>query len=159
MTVRELVECATFVKNVEIVIRTIGESSKWIQGYRIGKDAKIYPYEYRAEVREKNPHKTETLKPGEEADVIHSQELPLKVIAVDPQKMPDAIADLEVRWYQPRHLFKLHKEQLTSNDFDLDIVAYPPKVAKELKKPIQDKASSELEGQMSLDDFYTKEKI
>ena len=90
MTIKELVECATFVQNVEIVIRTTGLSSTWIQGYRIGPKAKIYPYEYRVEERERRPHKTETLKPGEEADVIHSQELPLKVIAVDPKRMPEA---------------------------------------------------------------------
>lgn len=158
MTIKELVECATFVQNVEIVIRTTGLSSTWIQGYRIGPKAKIYPYEYRVEERERRPHKTETLKPGEEADVIHSQELPLKVIAVDPKRMPEAIANLKVRWYQPRHLYKLHGEQLTHNDFDLDIVAYPPDTAEELKlKP--EKAADEIEGQMNLEQFYTTEHV
>ena len=159
MTVRELIEPATFVQNVEIVIRTTGQSSTWIQGFRIGPMAKIYPYEYRAEVREKKPHPTETLKPGEEVDILHFDDLPMKVISVDPNKMPDAIASLQVRWYQPRHLYKLHGEQLTSNFFDLDIVAYPPEVAEELKAPKSDKASEDIEGQMSLEDFYTKEKI
>ena len=162
MTVRDLVEHATFVKNVEIVIRTTGESAKWIQGYRIGAQAKIYPYESRAEVRcaASQPHKTEFLKPGEEADIKHSDDpkLPMKVIAVEPSKMPKNIADLEVRWYQPRHLWQLHGEQLTHNDFDLDIVCYPPDRIPDPKQK-DDKQSEDIDGQLSLDEFFEKEQI
>lgn len=159
MTVRDLVEHATFVKNVEIVIRTTGESSRWIQGYRIGKDAKIYPYESRVEQRS-SYHKIINLKPGEEADIKHANnpQLPMKVIAVEPSKMPKDIADLEVRWYQPRHLWQLHGEQLTNNDFDLDIVCYPPDRIPELKQK-DDKQSEDIDGQLSLDEFFEKEQI
>jgi hypothetical protein len=50
MTVKELIDVSPSCDIVEIVIRNEG---KWVQGYRVGKNAQIYPCEYSVEALEK----------------------------------------------------------------------------------------------------------
>ena len=154
MTVRELIECAYFVKNVEIEVRDKG---KWIQGYRIGPDAAIYIYEECAEYQElRGKFGTDRykLKPEEEADVYKQRhELPMKVMCIDPRKAPKKILDLRVTYYQPRHIPSFHGEALTHNDFDLNIVVYPPEEGKPLEPEPKDK-QDDIDGQLILDDFF-----
>lgn len=160
MTVRELIECSYFVKNVEIEVR---DNGKWIQGYRIGRDAEIYIYEECAEYQEYRgrfgiaPYK---LKPGEEADVFKwTRELPMKIMCIDPKKAPKKVLDLRVNHYQPRHIPYFHGDSLTHNDFDLNIVAYPPEEGKLLEPEPKEAKKDDIDGQLCLDEFFEKEQI
>ena len=134
MTLKELLDAATFCDLAEIIIRTSGRG-RWIQGYRIGKDAKIYPSEVTAEIQEARGLKVEysthsiNLKENEIVDVNHSaimDKLPMRVICKDCRKgLPKELWNLKVCDFQPRHIPTFHKEQLTHNDFALEINCYP----------------------------------
>ena len=162
MTIRDLVEHSLFVKNMEIVVRENG-GGLWLYGFRIGKDAKIYPYEACAEHREdRGQFGTDgcKLKEGEVVDVKrwNWQTKPIKVMCIDPKKAPKEILDLEVKEYQPRHIPSLHGEALTHNDFDLEIDCYPPEQQEKLAmysetKELEQKDDDQLAGQMSIEDF------
>lgn len=162
MTVRELIEAAPFCDTLEIVVRERGHG-KWIQGYRIGKNVEIYPCECRAEIREGNiigrvlreiGEKKPPLKDGEEKDIFCSMNLKMKVIKKDVVYLPDNVAQLQVCSFQPRHIPGYHKEQLTHNDFKLDICAYPEGWELEKEQPeTKDNVSKRIPGQMNLLDF------
>ena len=162
MTVRDLVECSLFLKNMEIVVRENG-GGKWLQGFRIGKDASIYPLEACAEHREERGlFGTDyyKLKEGETVEVKRWtwQTVPIKVMCIEPKKAPKEILDLVVKDYQPRHIPSLHGEALTHNDFDLDIDCYPPDQAEKLAvfrevQEIEKKDDDQLAGQMNIEDF------
>lgn len=164
MTVQELLDCMPNCNLVEIVIRKTGHG-QWIQGYRIGKEAKIYPAEVNAEIREIKGLKEYTsprvdLNEGEIVDVERGFHLPMKVICKDCHKLPDHIGGLEVCSALPRHVPFFHKDALTHNDFALDINCYPdgfiPEKIIEAKETPQIRS---LEGQMCIEDFYGKEFI
>lgn len=162
MTVKELVEAAPFCDTLEIVVREHG-SGKWIQGYRIGKNVEIYPYECRAEIREGNivgrvfseiGKKKPPLKDGEEKDIFHSMNLKMKVIKKDVVHLPDNVAQLQVCSFQPRHIPGYHKEPMTHNDFKLDIRAYPEGWVPEKEQPkTKDNDGDQIPGQMNILDF------
>lgn len=134
MTVKELLDAATFCDLAEIVIRNSGRG-RWIQGYRIGKDAKIYPSEVTAEIQEARGLKVEytthtiSLKENEIVDIDHAgiiDKIPMRVICKDCRKgLPKELWNLKVCDFQPRHIPTFHKEQLTHNDFALEINCYP----------------------------------
>lgn len=155
MTVKELYEHAPFCDTLEIVIREHGHG-KWLQGYRIGKNVKIFPSELTAEIRERKnieQYKSPSvyLEPDEEVDVKRGHDLPIKVICKDISRTPEQIGNLIVCSYLPRHVPVLHKDALTHNDFELEINAFPPdyEIPTEEKKP----QSEEIEGQMNLEDW------
>lgn len=164
MTVQELLDVMYECDLVEIVIRKTGHG-QWIQGYRIGKEAVIYPSEVTAEIREmkgikeyKSPEVC--LEDGEIIDCRVGFHLPMKVICKDCHKLPDHIGRLEVCSALPRHVPSFHQNQLTHNEFKLDINCYPDGFiperfveAREVKK-ISDKMN-----QLSFDDFYGKDLI
>lgn len=152
MTVGELVEAGFFCENIEVVVRKNG-TGNWIQGYRVGKDACIYPSEQRAEVREIKYFNTgiERLKNGQEVDIKKGYGLPMKVIAKSVEKLPEYIRKLQVAHYQPRHIHSIHGDALTHNSFDLDISCYPEGWEKEEIKV--EKKADVIEGQMNILDF------
>ena len=159
MTVRDLVECAYFVKNIQIIIRENG-GGRWFQGFRIGKDAMLYKYEHCAEHREqRGMFGTDLykLKDGEILDTTTVYNLPMKVMCIEPKKAPKEVLDLVVHHYQPRHIPSFHGEALTHNDFDLNIDCFPPERQEKLaeyREIVEDKVDGEqIAGQMSIEDF------
>lgn len=127
MNVGELIEvCGEDLKNIEVVVR---DNGKWVQGYRIGKDAEVYPYEKRVELIEAgikdDYHKTIRLKKEQIADVLKIGGLKMKVIAKRVSNAPDYVKALQVEYIIPRHIREIHGEQLFHNAFDLDITCYP----------------------------------
>lgn len=167
MTVRELIEAGTFCDSAEIVVREDGHG-KWIQGYRIGKGIKMFPCEHTIEFQETIDKKGKVhkygkhidgrqapwLTTGEIRDVYHSINLPMKLIKKDVDKLPDIVANLQVCSFQPRHIPSFHQEQLTHNEFCLEINCYPAGFCPELvDEKLKDKASNEMEGQLSLLDM------
>ena len=158
MTVKELVDAAIFCDVVEIVIRENGGHGKWLQGYRIGKEAKIYPSELTREVREimeieSYESKTYNCKPGEVLPVFKGNNLPMKVICKDVKKIPEEIGNLEVADFIPRKVYPIHMNSLTSNNHELEINCYPADVIPD--KFIESKVvePEQLEGQMSIEQF------
>ena len=161
MTVRELVEGAPFLKNIQVIVRKNGDSS-WIQGFRIGPDAKIYKREYRVEEREHNLISLERdykLKEGEVIDITQEHfwsehPCPMKVMCVSPTRAPKDVLDLVVCDYLPRHF-----SEYDALDFDLDIDCYPPEHQEKLavyRKVKEDTNTDEqLKGQIWLDKSYT----
>ncbi len=133
MTVKELLDAAIFCDLTEIIVRQDG-GGKWIRGYRIGKDAKIYPGEVTAEMREARnikeyPSPAIKLKENEVIEFCKPgilKELPMKVICKDCRaSLPEDVGRLKVKRFQPRHVPSFHKNQLTHNDYELEIDCYP----------------------------------
>ena len=158
MTVRDLIECAPYLRNIEIIIREKG-NGQWIQGFRIGPDAKIYKNEFCAEFKEimSIDRQDYKLKEGESYDISRFyQKMPMKVICVDPRRTPENILELNVCDYLPRWISLYHGDLATHNDFDLEINCYPPEqpmkisVRKEVDTINED---DQLAGQMSIEDF------
>ena len=129
MTVGELIEVfGDNLKNIEVVIRENGDS-KYIQGYRVGEHAEIYPYEKRVELIEAgikdDYHKQVRLRHGAIKDVLQIGGLKMKVIAKKVKNAPEYIKELEICHAIPRRIYQLHGEQLINNTFDLEINCYP----------------------------------
>ena len=164
MTVQELLDTMPACDLVEIVVRKTGHG-QWIQGYRIGKEAKVYPAEVTAEIRELkglNEYKSPPvyLEKDEIIDCKVGFNLPMKVICKDCHKLPEHIGKLEVCSVLPRHVPYFHKNALTHNDFALDINCYPDGFIPEKYIVAKETAQiSSLEGQMSIEDFYGSEVI
>lgn len=160
MTVKELLEVCPSCDLVEIVIRAEG-SGKWIQGFRIGKDAAVFPAEITKEVIEKlrlerNHRGTAYLEEGEEIEFRKlGAQLPMKVICQDVKKLPEHIANLRVCWAQPRTIPRLHPDPLTDNRFSFDISCFPDGY----EEPEEEgKKDTQLVGQMSLADIVGGER-
>jgi len=154
MTVKELIEVSPYCDLVEVVVREKG-CGKWLQGYRIGKEAKLYPANITNEIKEqlhlKSRLRAVSLEPGQELNCF-SYQLPLKVIFKSVSRIPDSIGNLIIYSVQPRNIPQLHGEALTHNDFMYDINCYPDGFipeSDEKEKP----QSSQLEGQMEIMDF------
>jgi len=161
MTVKELIDAAIFCDVAEIVIRENGGHGKWIQGYRIGKNAKVYPSELTMEVRELMSLKsyqssTYNCKEGEILDIKHSACLPMKVICKDVHKLPEAVGALEVADFIPRHVPHLHNNALVSNNHELEINCYPVKVIPDKFVECKVTQPDQLEGQLSIEDIFTE---
>ena len=157
MTVQELMDVMPYCDLLEIVVRQTGHG-KWIQGYRIGKDAKIYPSEYTVEEWEKRSfrsyeRKVVHLEEGAEVDIRHGYDLPMKVICKDCHRLPENVGRLEVCSVLPRHVPQFHKEALTHNDHSLDVSCYPDNYVPEKYIPCKDVTVKGIEGQMSLFDL------
>lgn len=168
MTVRDLVKCAGgFLQNLDVEIR---DNGKWVYGYRIGLDAQIYyaeKCESLADRRGQFGVGNCNLQPGEVVEVIKwpPADCPARVMCIKPTKAPAEVLDLEVNYYLPRHT------SATDNNFDLDVVCYLPdlmiasekvkawiiKNHSEVKQPKE--TTEDIDGQMSLDQFYQTEKI
>jgi hypothetical protein len=85
MTVQELMDAMPYCDLLEVVVRQTGHG-KWVQGYRIGKEAKIFPSEYTIEEWEKHTFRkygVKFLEEGQEVDIRHGYDLPMKVICKD----------------------------------------------------------------------------
>lgn len=166
MTVGELVAAAPFCNAVEVVVRENG-TGEWIQGYRISKYEEMYKCEFTVEFQEAilkdgtkhkygihvNGNNQTKMTQGEIRDVYHGCKLPMKIIKKPVEKMPDNVAQLQVSYFQPRHIPSFHGEQATHNDFELDICAYPEGWKPE--KPDKSKIEQEqqLPGQTDIFDF------
>lgn len=161
MTVKELVDAAIFCDVVEIVIRENGGHGKWIQGYRIGKEAKVYPSELTMEIRElmgleSYKSKTYYCKTGEVLDVNRAAALPMKVICKDVRKMPEEIGNLEVASFIPRHVPYIHRDSLVSNAHEMEIDCYPADVIPDKFIECKVVQTEQLEGQMSIEDLMER---
>lgn len=158
MTVKELIDVSPFCNLVEVVIREKGYG-RWIQGYRVGKEAKLYPLNISEEIKEQfhlNTYLRQVpLKPGQEVDCFEGGKLPIKVICKDVTKIPDSIGALTVSSVLPRHVPQFHKEALTHNDFMYDINCYPDGFIPEPEKK-EKPQGIQLEGQMEITDFLSK---
>lgn len=155
MTVKELIAVSPFCDFVQIVVRNHG-CGRWIQGYRIGKEAKLYPVNCTREILEKynlQSHQRQTipLNEGDEIDCEHGRGLPMKVICKDVSKIPDNVANLTVAFVQPRHIPEIHREQLTHNNYEYDIDCFPDSYVPEPKEK-QEKTET-LDGQMTFDEW------
>lgn len=166
MTIRELVECAPDLEGMEIVVRENG-GGRWFQGYRISKNARLYPADMTIEHRELHPWLDEqerlrhgvSVPSGEIVDVQHGwagNPLPIKVMCIDPRKAPKEILDLEVKWYLPRNIPSIHGNKLFHNEFSLEINCYPPERQEKLAdycEVNESKIDDQLDGQMSIEEF------
>jgi len=162
MTVQELMDVMPYCNLLEIVVRKTGHG-QWIQGYRIGKEAKVFPSEQTVEEWEShsfrsNDHRIIHLKKGQEIDIGKGYNLPMKVICKDCHKLPEHIGSLEVCSVQPRHIPQFHKEALTHNDFALNVNCCPDNYVPEKhisSKDVTTKAieSEQIAGQISLFDY------
>lgn len=161
MTLQELMDIAPDCDLIEVVVRKDGHG-QWVQGYRVGKDAKIYPSEITAEIRELKGLKEyrETLhdvrlSAGEvvKFNKAYSNSCPMTVICKDCHKLPTEIGKLEVCMMLPRHVPSFHKEQLTHNDFALDIWCYPPEHIPQVEVKEVKQETEQLEGQLSIFDL------
>lgn len=162
MKVIDLVKGAHgMLTDMEVIIRDHG---KWVYGYRIGENAAIYRCEHCAEYQELRGQfgvNWLQLKPGQSAEVTNWGSIKTKVICCEVSKAPKEVLELEVNYYQPRHIPEFHKEQLTHNDFAMEIVCYPPDNLDQVNARIEaaQKKDDGMEGQMSLDQFYETEEI
>lgn len=154
MTVQELMDAMPYCDLLEVVVRQTGHG-KWVQGYRIGKEAKIFPSEYTIEEWEKHTfrkYSVKFLEEGQEVDIRHGYDLPMKVICKDCHRLPGNIARLEVCSALPRHVPVFHKDALTHNAFALEVDCYPdgfiPERAIESKEIV-----NEIDGQMDIMDL------
>ena len=156
MTVQELMDVMSFCDLLEVVVRKTGHG-QWVQGYRIGKEAKIFPSEQTAEMRESRglksyENKTIYLEEGTEVDIKRGFDLPMKVICKDCHKLPEYIGNLEVCDALPRNVPQFHGDNLTHNSFALDVDCYPDNYTPE--KYIPSKVTEEIEdNQMSIFDL------
>ena len=157
MTVQELMDAMPWCDLLEVVVRQNGHG-KWVQGYRIGKDAKIFPSEYTVEeienkqFRSYNP-RTIDLEEGTEVDVRHGFDLPMKVICKDCHKLPENVGRLEVCDIIPRHVPSFHKDALTHNNHSLEVNCYPDNYVAERYIPSKDVTVKGIEGQMSMEEW------
>lgn len=157
MTVKELIDVSSFCDLVEVVVRKHGHG-RWVQGYVIGKNAKLCPYNWTAELRERynvRYNQTVYLNDGDEVDCIAgSPELPMKVICKDVRKIPDYIGNLTVCEVQPRNIPQIHRDGLTHNDFAYDIDCFPDGYAPEPEEKKAAEEDKQLEGQMDIMDWW-----
>jgi len=161
MTVQELMNVMPCCDLLEVVVRQTGHG-KWIQGYRIGKDAKIYPSEYTVEEWEKRSFRSydrriQHLEEGTEVDIRHGFDLPMKVICKDCHKLPENVGRLEVCDVLPRNVPSFHKEALTHNNHSLDVNCYPDSYMPERYIPSKDVTIKGIEGQMNLEDWMNEQ--
>lgn len=160
MTVQELMDVMFNCDLIEVVVRQTG-FGKWIQGYRVGKDARIFPSEYTVEEWEKRnfmsyERRTVHLEEGAEVDIRHGFDLPMKVICKDCHKLPEYIGRLEVSHVIPRNVPRFHKDPLTHNNHSLEVVCYPDNYVPEKyieSKDVTTKKLNGYEGQISIDDW------
>lgn len=159
MTVKELIDVSPFCDLVEIVVRAHGHGT-WVQGYRVGINAKLYPVNLSTKLREKYHLKsyqssTIYLEEGQEIDCTQGPHLPMKVICKKVTQIPDYIGKLTICDIQPRHIPEIHKDALTHNDFAYEIDCFPdgytPESENEKEKAI--KENKEIDGQLSIDEW------
>lgn len=156
MKVRDLLEVSPFCDTIEVVIRKEGHGM-WLQGFRVSKNAKVYPVEQSREFIEMRGLKSYELhalplKENEEVDTERPNGLKMKIICKEPRQAPNEILNLDICSVQPRYIPLYHKEALTHNEFSYDIDCYPP--AYEIEH-IETKAieQKQLEGQTNIFDF------
>lgn len=146
MTVQELIDVSPWLEAVEVIVRTNGES-KWLYGFRIGKDVRIYPSEQGAEARELRQLKEYTPYPNKQivvlkdGDIVNvapahdllGNKLTLKVICRDVhRKLPAEIGTLEICKVLPRRVPGY--SQLTQIEHTYEINCYPPEDTKKLER-------------------------
>lgn len=175
MTVRDLVKCSRgLIKTLYVEVR---DNGKWVYGYRISENAQVY-YSEKCEGFEERRGQFGSgafrLKSGEVAEVYKwpPAECPTRVMCIKPEDAPEEVMELKVNYYIPRDT------SMTKNDFKLDVVCYLPDLmiapdkikawmrnnhssadflSKKLNLP--EEADEDIMGQMTLDQFYEKEKI
>lgn len=163
MKIRELIEVSPNCDVIEVVVRENGHG-KWIQGYMIGKNIDFYPAFQRKDVIEdRQNNRKRHLKDGQEVDGEHGMRLPMKLIKKNVTSAPDYIMNLEISHIQPRHIPCYHKDQLTHNDFQYDVSAYPDGWNPNIKEnddnikrnndDVKQKIDVQLDGQMDITDF------
>lgn len=148
MTVKELIDVSFACDLVEIVVREEG-FGRWIQGYRIGKNAKLFPVEITKEVLEKykleqGARRVIPLNEGQEIDCTHAINLPMKVICKDVKRIPDYIGNLKVSHVIPRRVPRLHNRPMETNDHAYEIDCFPNGYVEPVEEPKQEK---DMEGQ------------
>lgn len=152
MTVKELIDVSPFCDLVEVVIREHGHG-KWVQGYTVGKNAKLSPCHWTKELREKykaSYNQTVYLEDGAEEDAqMGNRGLPMKILCRDVRKLPDYIGNLIICDVQPRNIPEIHKNGLTHNDFSYDIDCFPDGY----EPPKEEKEEPMMEGQLSVEDL------
>jgi len=156
MKVRDLLEVSPSCDTIEVVIRKEGHGM-WLQGFRVSKNAKVYPVEQSREFIEMRGLKSYELhalplKENEEVDTERPNGLKMKIICKDPIKAPAEILNLEIAHIQPRWVPHYHKEQLTHNEYCYDLDCFPPsyQITHVETKEIEQK---QLEGQTNIFDF------
>lgn len=158
MTVQELMDAMPFCDLLEVVVRQTGHG-RWIQGYRVGKEAKIYPSEYTVEEWENRSlisHERKVRYPedGTEVDIRHSFDLPMKVICKDCHKLPDNVGRLEVCDIIPRYVPQFHRDGLTHNNHSLEVNCYPDNYIPERFIPSKDVTAKRIDDdQMTFEDL------
>ena len=157
MTVQELMDAMPLCDLLEVVVRQTGHG-KWIQGYRIGKEAKIFPSEYTVEEIESRQfrsyeRRTFYLEENQEVDIRHGYDLSMKVICKECHKLPENVGRLEVCDIVPRHVPSFHKDALTHNNHSLEVNCYPDNYMPERYIPSKDVTVKGIEGQMSMEEW------
>lgn len=167
MTVRDLVIGAgDNLEGIQVRVRENG-GGKWIHGFRISPNERLYPLICRIEYEEKFPwiEKTTFRGNGYNCPVpkgvhltVHEDlsDYPIEIMAIEPKKAPKTVLDLEVKSYLPRNIPTVHGQRLFNNEYTLEIDAFPPEQMEKLAvyKEVDDKqVDDQLAGQMSIEDF------
>lgn len=167
MTVRDLVQGAGYdLEGLQIRVRENG-GGKWIHGYRISQNARLYPITSRIEYREKYPwiEKNTFRGNGYNCPVPEGVKLtiyedfkdyPIEVMCIEPKKAPKQVLDLEVKYFLPRNVPAIHGDRFTSNKYSLEIDAFAPEQREKLAvyREVEDKqVDDQLAGQMTIEDF------
>lgn len=174
MTVQELIDVSPWLEAIEVIVRQNGES-KWLYGFRIGKNVHIYPSEQGAEARELRQLKEYTPYPNKQVVVLKDGDivnvspahdswgktLTLKVMCRNVHgKIPEEIGNLQICKILPRRVPGY--SQLTDIGHTYEINCYPPEETKKFERMArvtetrqQASKPSEIEdsGQMTLEDL------
>lgn len=163
MTVKDLVIAGgENLEGLQIMVRENG-GGKWIHGYRISENERLYPAVAKVENQEAFPWINKKdygfncpIPKGTELRVYEEMrdKLPIDILCVPPKKAPKKVLELEVKSYLPRNIPTIHGESLFNNGFALEIDCYPPEQLEKLVivKEVAE-ISDQLEGQMSIEEF------
>ena len=170
MTVGELIKVSPWCELIEVVIRVNG-CGKWIYGYRIGKDVKIYPSEVSAEVKELRslkeytPYGNKRIVKPHDGDVYEigkefAGTMKIKVICVDiRRRLPKEVADLEVYEVKPgkvRMESKIGDWNSWEHTYYIDCLPPDPGQMDRILKETTRQQAIEEDGQMCLEDFMNQ---
>lgn len=157
MTVKELIDAATFCESVEIIVRENG-CGQWIHGYRIGENVEMFPAECTAEFRDGatnylRGNQLPKMTSGEIRDIYHAINLPMRIIKKKVSSIPDSVSGLTVCYFQPMNIPVLHKSSAFHNSFTMEIDCYPDGYQPDVLESKSKQESEQLEGQTDIFDF------
>ncbi len=161
MTVKDLIDIGgDNLEGIQIRIRENG-GGKWLHGYRISPNERLYPAISKIENQEAFPWITkkgdfnQPIPRGAELRVYETMRdnLPIDIMCISPKKAPKHILNLEVRYMLPRNIPSVHGERLFNNGYMLELDCYPPQKLEKLAIYKEVEETEQLEGQMCIEEW------